>query len=508
MNKYFKSPVVWVALLLLVSCNGTILDGDSILSIEESSSEIESGLGYVNEMKYTIRDFDSTYTPASGNLNVLIVPINFGGASDANQYCIETWSNVYIEKLNDIYFGEYSLIDEANDIKYPSFKSYYEDVSNHTLNISGMISPIFTLDSSFSIETLNLDDGCYYELDRMFKEASLFVQNTLIDVDWSTFDSDNNGKFDAIHFIGNLNYVAWSDMLWPHMSNAHGVTEEANDIEVDVYQLSQLSHLYNADTAIHEQGHLFGLEDYYDYSYETDYSFLGVADMQDQSYFDWNSFSKMTVGWANPYIINGERKSTTITLNANAIDGSCLVIPANFETWNGTPFDEYFLFELFTTEDEINSNYAKAYKHYWTYDQGEYGVKIYHVNGQLCGLDNESNLDATVDEPSKKYSYYRCACCNSGDKESYICLDEYEKYPLINAISRVDCQRFTRSGIRPFRDVDLWKQGDVFTFDRAKYGLIKGGEEAYTMNNGETWNYSVTFDEVSKTNMTVTIKQI
>jgi len=315
-------------------------------------------------------------------------------------------------------------------------------------------------------------------------------------------------KFDAIHFIGNLNATAWVDMLWPHMSNAYGVTEEEGDIEVDVYQLSQLNHLYNADTAIHEQGHLFGLEDYYDYSYDTDYSFLGVADMQDQSYFDWNSFSKMTVGWANPYIINGERKSTTITLNANAIDGSCLVIPANFETWNGTPFDEYFLFELFTTEDEINSNYAKAYTHDWYFDHGEYGVKIYHVNGQLCGLDGNNNLEDKVDEPTKKYSYYRCACSNSGDKDSYICLDECKSYPLISAIGRTDSQRFTRTGIRPYRDVDLWQQGDVFTFEKAKYGLLKGGAEATAMNNGETWNYSVSFDEVTKTSMTVTVKQI
>ena len=93
---------------------------------------------------------------------------------------------------------------------------------------------------------------------------------------------------------------------------------------------------------------MLGLSDYYDNAY-SGMDLIGGWDMQDRDVLDWNSFSKYAVGWTQPYYVVEnklqEKTSEVITLTPASESGDCLLLRDS--TWNGSPFDEYILLELF-----------------------------------------------------------------------------------------------------------------------------------------------------------------
>ena len=280
-----------------------------------------------------------------------------------------------------------------------------------------------------------------------------------------------------------------------------------------VYSISAINHVYDCVTAIHEQGHIFGLDDYYDYS-DSGVDYIGYADMQSYNMFDWNSFSKFSVGWISPYVVTGP---TELTIQAASINGDCIVVPANPDTFNNSAFDEYFLIELFSPYGNNVVNYPKNGTYQgstWDYycnnfeDLGDYGVRMYHVNAQTYRWTgsgfvefNQHVTNQYVYIPTDNDGY------NYSGRSSYF--TDWANYKELAIIQQggVDTFGSTSSSARHFlSEDDLFHQGDVFTFNAYKQFLTKNNTVPSTMNNGETFPYKITFTAMSATQTTVKIE--
>lgn len=79
-----------------------------------------------------------------------------------------------------------------------------------------------------------------------------------------------------------------------------------------------------------------GLEDYY--CYNASWSPMGYVDMMDHNCGDHNSFSKFTLGWSSPKVVD---KKVIIDLKPFVTTGESILLPSYNN--NGTAFDEYLL---------------------------------------------------------------------------------------------------------------------------------------------------------------------
>ncbi len=482
-------------------------------SSSSSSFDVDpggDGTGFkTGPLKYKVSDFTNVYTPNEGQVNVLVVPLDLSGLTGAGSHEFDTWTEEELEFVNTQYFGTGDvgapIFEKKTDPKYWTFKDYYESVSGGKVTISGEVAPVYKA-SGTGINTL-LTDSTMSALHKIFRFATLAIQENAPDYDWSKYDLNNDGYFDACHFISNFKGADWGSYLWPHQSQTN--KSWSTGLCVNNYSLSSIEMFGNAQTATHEQGHMFGLDDYYDYSEpptgQLEYNFIGQVDMQVINWFEWNSYSKLVTGWANPTVITGEKDSVTVSLRDAATSGDCLLVPADYSKFNNSPYDEYFLFELFSPKgnNELPWNLFTSYT-----DLGDYGVRAYHVFAKAAGLNgfehvNMFNDDGTIN--SNLSSIY-CYSCNSASYVDYgDGLEEYNDFPLLSIVSKSDSSKFLKRGDLWLSKDDMWKQGDTFTFEKAKCALTKGGKARSTMVDGSTFPYEIHFDSMSKDVMTVTV---
>ena len=447
-------------------------------------------------MSILASDVDHEYAPALGEVKVLVVPIELEPGSITNYY---SWDDEYLANTETYFFGK----KEDTPNQWNSFKSYYETASFGNVSISGMIADVYyETDPTLTMDAVAYDYS-YANLFKMIENAINWLEETSNNIDWDEYDLNDDGCLDSVHFITNAPYMS-NTTLWPHMykTNKSGTIDRP---VANVYSMSSLAHMGDARTQIHEQGHMFGLADYYDYTY-SGRDYVGQADMQSHNYFDWNSFSKMSVGWVTPYVYDGKANRATITIGSASLTGDCLLIPANYDTWNGSAYDEYFLIELFTP-DGNNKNDWQTWSNFYG-DLGEYGVRMYHVDARLWGYNyGNFNGGAIVDSISG-YDLYQYACNNSFDASDYATHSPngYEQYKLLTLLQSNASNSFGKAfGNKSLTNEDLFHTGDEFNFEDFASYLIKSGSTPSTMDNGEYFPYTIKFNSVTKDSATITI---
>lgn len=472
------------ALTTLVACTG------------QKSSEntpTRSAFEKVKKLSFIAEDVNPTYSPLNEKSKILVVPITFKSGSS-----LSTWTNTKLLNLREYYFGEKK-----------SLTSYYKTMTFDKVNISGFVTDPIE-ETKYSSYQVNADSSMSVLFD-MIQDVAEKIQIKYSNINWNEYDLNNDGMFDNIHMITNYNSNVWAEPLWPHMY--HTDKERTSDhLGVNVYSISAINHMTDAITSIHEQGHIFGLEDYYDYSYKgVDY--IGGADMQSNNVFDWNSFSKMQTGVITPYIYKGSRKEESITLSAASINGDCLLIPANYKTWNGSAYDEYFLIELFSPYGNNEADWSS-----WG-NLGDYGVRMYHVDARLYGSNVKSGDFIKVTdweqqrinslEDIKKYKYTQIGSNNCYDWRDYEGgIKEHSNYQLLQIVQKGGSNTFATPGGRTsLKYLDLFKQGDEFTFNKYNTFLTKDKKAVTTTNEGEEFPWKITFSKMSKEKVTITISK-
>lgn len=479
-------------------------------AITVSGCSKNKGPGYhkVESMSFISSDLKNSYAPSSGNVKMLVIPITFAGSTTTGytKY-ISSWTDNKLSAVNDYYFGSET-----------SLASYYKTASFNKINITGFVSEPYQNTTITIKQILSQTGDDYTYLWDMMDDALNYVYNTYTDINWSEYDLNQDGCIDNIHLITNYTSTVWNEALWPHMFYTHrkGTLEKPM---IDVYSVSGIGFVNDSITAIHEQGHIFGLEDYYDYTSNSNRDYIGGADMQSNNVFDWNSFSKLSMGWVNPYVVDGTNKNFEITMSAASLNGDCLIIPADYSTWNGSAHDEYFLVELFSPF----GNNQKDWTGSWKTVLGEYGVRLYHVDARAFGSNktNENNKEVLIvddmdsqeiktKEDIAKYEDVTHGANNCYDYMAYEGgIEQCKDYKLLSIIQKGGTDTFGNNDGRHYLSKkDLFIEGDKFTFSKYAKFLSKTGKEVKTMDNGEEFHWEITFTKMSKESVTMRIKYV
>ncbi len=202
---------------------------------------------------------------------------------------------------------------------------------------------------------------------------------------------DNDDYIDAIYLVYTcpVNYEDSNSLYWAFTNEYYTSEAELYDgVEGDFYVFMGYDFVkektasgrkltYNTETIIHESGHLYGLDDYYDYDDTKGPSGgIGKGDMMDHNVGDHNPFSKAILGWITPQVIDSSRldKNITITLNSFAQSGKSIII---CNGWNNTYFDEYYIIDFYTPTglNALEAGYSGLFS--------QSGVRIYHIDARL-----------------------------------------------------------------------------------------------------------------------------
>ena len=466
-----------------------IQEGDKVaVTVGDFTKELDIT---IESMKDVYTQYDSqkySYAKAKGNLNAIVIPICLSDqkdrANDQNLNAIYKALGKVIDKNGNVT----SYIDETDEAF--SLSEYYEKTSFGQLFINSFVTDWYHIDIS-SNESSRTWDGQEEEIVEWFKQ-------TYSDMDMSQFDQDQNGLFDEIIFINTndfsnkdfYNRTGIDGAFRYSYSYTNNRAKTLSSPGFNSYINISLGFLFDdmkiddgitgftSSTLIHEFGHTLGLVDYYDTN--GIFSALGSYDMQDSNAGDWNIYSKYSVGWINPFVIDEDvfngSDTYTIKLSSASLNGDALLIPTRGYDYNGTPFDEYIMVEFFTP-DGLHEYDSKDFGL-----ENTYGVRIYHVNSiyEKRTLDNDDGT--TVDIGTIHYS-------NSTSNSSI----NYGKF-LIELIQANGRNTLTVPNVYPtiLNSNDFFYEGDVFDVSNYTEFFYNG-----LMDNGMEFGYTITIDEIN-----------
>lgn len=401
--------------------------------------------------------------PSTGTYNALVIPVQFKG---------NTITQTQLNNLNIAFNGT------SEQTGWESVKSFYQKSSYGKLNITYDIQPVFQA-SKTSSEYAKYTEKVNVQGETWEKDGSALILEEALawcvsqGVDLSKYDTNGDGCIDAVYLIysESVDYDN-ADFFWAYVTWYYGDTQFGGK---DAYyylfagfdfmteNLDKMDGVkINAETYVHETGHLLGLDDYYDY-YDNVGSNqgLGGADMMDYNVGDHGVYSKIMLGWLNPEIVTSTQ---TITIQSSQAGGYAILIPLN---WNNSYFCEYLLIDLYTA-DGLNSMGASQ-QNTILYGGTRYGVRIYHVSSSINNPYSDEYGSFTDNNNS------------------------YSNIPLIKLVE-ADGNNSIANGSYAGA-TDLWQAGDTFS----------GVYSEYMRNDGKTLNFDISIDSVSASEATVTI---
>jgi len=329
----------------------------------------------------------AAYVNGVGNVNTLVVPISYVDCE--HQKTEENRNKIYaaVGKVmnEDGDVTDYSLgtVEEDNI----SLSQYFELSSYGKLQMTSFVTDWY--EDVYDFSSLQYADVTYEDLENI----QLWLFQRYPDMDWSKFDQNADGLFDSVVFIhtGDVftEEIPIISVQGAYQSFYDYDAENAGTQDSPMFNSFvsiNMRYLYGdsfddaltTNTLIHEYGHQLGLVDYYDVTY-SGINAVGEYDMQSSNAGDWNPYSKYAVGWVKPTVVDAASftsgNSVEFTIRSFSKTGDVLLIPAEGSSYNGTPFDEYIMVDLFTPDgltqfsaDSFNMNNAV-------------GVRIYHING-------------------------------------------------------------------------------------------------------------------------------
>ena len=383
-----KKKLVLLGLLPLVitSCSSQ----RSYLSIQQKKKVV------ISEIEKTViqqhyKDYEEFAMPAKGDIKIAVIPIWFTDSP------LNATNKVKVKhRIDDAFFGT------PEKTGWHSVKSYYEEESKGQFRLSGKTSQWY--------------DYCGPSSDFYTKNETFLVNVT----EWffatnpeevrTDYDADNDGYLDCVSFI----YGAWNyqncgrekDNMWAYKSSLSNPVKNVNNPGLNTYFWASFDFLlddeeliqnvtynghFSAETFIHEFGHTFGLQDYYDYN--SVYSPAGGFSMQDRNIGGHDPYSVMSIGWADPYI---PTESMEVQIGAFQKTHDLILLTPEWNE-NDSSFDEYVLLELYTPTGlneyhENNSDYGKYY-HYTYPSEDKVGIRLWHVDARLTKrIDNFPNF--------------------------------------------------------------------------------------------------------------------
>lgn len=442
--------------------------------------------------------------PTTGKPKLLVLPVAF---SDTSDFISEIEKEVIRTNLYKAAFGD------ETDTGWYSISSFYKTESFGKCEIEGEVAPWYQ--SSYHYDYV--DD----------KNTSTLVNEAVNN--WkinnpskvAEYDTNADGYIDGLLVIyGGPNYSninkypghrenknMWAYTSW--LDNASNISNPSAGVFIWAsYDFMENDNsnglLIDTHTYIHEMGHVFGLEDYYDYADRGIWS--GGFSMQDYNVGGHDPYSLMSLGWINPYV---PTYNTTITIHPFESTGDIIVLSPDFSA--NSVYDEYLLIEMYspTGTNERDSTYQ--YCNRYPVGPTKVGIRIWHVDARLLKINQSSKRGKTVEYYSivnninPNDGRYIIGCSNTtyvqgAETNSYCSLvSELRDYKLLELIRRNDTTAGTvKSAIS---NDDLFKAGD--TFAPSKYlGYFDNGR----FNNGlRVYDWTIKIDSLNSSEATISI---
>ncbi|WP_264229751.1 InlB B-repeat-containing protein [Acholeplasma laidlawii] len=325
----------------------------------------------INE--YEVSQFGMSGLPSTGTYDVLVVPVEIQNVP---------FEASYKTKLDKVFNGT------SLDTGWESVASYYYKSSFGLLDLNFDI-----LDKHITSNVKSYYEGKGQDGDQhAILDALTALDST---IDFSKYDSNNDGVIDSIIFIysTDYNYDVNPWWAWVYVSNPDivGSVSELDGKNFEYYFWASYDFMndalpgnsdliLNSETYIHELGHLMGIVDFYPYEGNNQYGPMGGFDMMDANAGDHGPFNKLVFGWLQPLIAQKGTYQVTLDSYSTDTDGlnNTLLIPFNTSDLNdGNAFDEYLLV-MFYTPNGLYSAHSGL-----EYIPSNAGIVVYHIDARL-----------------------------------------------------------------------------------------------------------------------------
>lgn len=389
---------------LMVGCGSTSSLSTPVSSSSSSSSPVSSSsstnlptktnedfeyakTSYVKDGKEYDLNMNTLYTNQGAphldplvEQHVMVVPFGF---KDSSLQAVQ--NDATIERIRTTFFGTKEEIASVGG--WMSVSDYFKGSSYGKSDFEGQVIPTWcvydgTADDFYAANSSNLGiSAAEYARNWYLSEYNKENHGSLgADAkDLTYFDANKDGKIDLIWIVYSQPTDHVNQRWWAY------VTYKTNAANLDaptvntlgwasIDWMSQAFNGYDPHTYIHETGHTYGLDDYYDYS--NTWSPMGGIDMMDHNLGDHSAFSKFSLGWTAPLVVDD---SATITLRPMTTTGDCFILPS--PGYNGTAFDEYMMVELMAPVGIAEVDYKNGYSNVNGYSKP--GIRISHIDARV-----------------------------------------------------------------------------------------------------------------------------
>lgn len=541
--KKIKSILILASTILLSSC--TIYDrvgslessSDYTSSNSKNSSSSTSPDAYVptkSELKgINITEIEHN-TPSTGAPKVLVLPIQF------------TDNKFTSDELSDM---EKVIAGSSEDTNYwESLKSFYYKSSYGKLNIDFTFADPYTYSGTAKsfYNKYGSGNNVDYEIGPAYVMAQAVKQyKSENNTKCTEFDEDEDGYIDSVIMVYSEEYTPsydesgalfWAFRYWA-IEQSRGTYDypSANESSPVGYSYMWLSQDFfhegsdeglDAHTLIHEFGHMLGADDYYNGSSSRSHSTENPAGgklMMDNNVLDHDAFNKLQYGWVSPYYVTD---SCEITISSFESSGDCILL-ADENCWNGSPFDEYVLIELFTPTGLNELDSATQYSGFYypnpknaSYGSGyqSAGIRMWHVDNRLWeykSYNNDSGAylgaqycsDENVANDTLTSGYYLggVAASNTYDYLAPVVDDDD-----IRVLKMISSQGTSFKAGSSSTDSDLFHEGDKFSIadSSLKNKFSKYFANKTTLHNGNSLPWTVEITSLSDDEATIKITKV
>ena len=248
-------------------------------------------------------------------------------------------------------------------------------------------------------------------------------------------------------------------------------------------------------------GHVFGLEDYYDYSGQ--YNPAAGFSMQDNNVGGHDPFSSYALGWGKAYI---PTETTTIDLKPFSETGEMILLDPTPNA-NNSPFDEYLLLEYYTPTG-LNK-FDSDYKYGNRYPQGpkDSGIRLWHVDARLAQYHysySGGSFSLTTQLPSNdnRVKMGMSNTYDDGSESAYLSPlgSQYYDFNILQLIR--NGSSFDYMPTNDFASGNMFKANATFSADKVKNQFKKTGKFNDNTNFGFT--FKVNALDQNRASITVT----
>ena len=474
---------------------------------------------YKNVFKNHIYTLSST--PAVGEANIIVVPVWF---QDSNGFIATSYRNKVREDIENAYFGT------NEETGWRSVKTYYEEESHGALTYNGIVTDWYECGKRYSY--YGNDDEATTKTKALVAEVTdwYFTQNP--SVSRKDYDKDGDGYLDGIMLIyaapdysaghAYQNYEnLWAYCYWLQDSSAKNVNNpgtnayfwasydfmygsnkvlERTGLSVGPHSGDTRNCSVDAHTFIHEMGHMFGLDDYYDYSGQ--YTPAGNFSMQDSATAGHDPFSSFALGWGKAYI---PAESMTIKLRPFATSGEMILLTPQFNQY-GSPFDEYLLLEYYSPTG-LNA-FDTKYIYMNSYPRGsqEVGIRLWHVDARLYYVINSIKKEyAFTTNPNLRNYRVDVAMRNTYEGfrgQDYVSAlgSSYYNFNLLQLIRNNPAYNYKPTDT--FDANSLFREGSSFSMSKCSGQFVKAGKLNQNIDLGYSFTVNKTVTDYAEITIT------